>query len=141
MGERRNFSSSFSKFLSFLEKRERSNWKNSKEVLPIFRSFFLDFFFLKTLLFFSFGERKWKIGRIKMCAPITLKEICKNKTKVEKALYIKDFRHLKRIFDTKQNNKQRQECKSSCRCFYISVPLRWHPIFHISSHIFRKNML
>ena len=55
MGERRNFSSSFSKFLSFLEKRERSNWKKSKEVLPIFRSFFLDFFFLKTLLFFSFS--------------------------------------------------------------------------------------
>ena len=42
----------------FMEKRERINWKNLKEVLLLFRSFFLDFFFLKTLLFFSFGERE-----------------------------------------------------------------------------------
>ena len=64
----------------FMEKNQGINWKNLKEVLPIFRSFFLDFFFLKTLLPFSFGERKWKIGTIKMCAPIALKRFCKNTT-------------------------------------------------------------
>ena len=79
------------KFL-FMEKMERINWKNLKEVLPIFRSFFLDFFFLKTLLFFSFGERNWEIGTIKMCAPNTLIHFYKNKTQVKKALCIKDFR-------------------------------------------------
>ena len=62
----------------FWEKNERINWKKSKEILPLFRSFFLYFFFLLILLLFSFWERKWKSGRIKMCAPITLKEICKN---------------------------------------------------------------
>ena len=55
-----------------------SNWKNSKEILSIFLINFLSFFFLLILLPFSFWERNWKIGRIKMCAPITLNEICKN---------------------------------------------------------------
>ena len=38
----------------FMEKRERINWKNLKEILSIFLLNFLSFFFLKTLLFFSF---------------------------------------------------------------------------------------
>ena len=39
----------------FMEKRERINWKNLKEILSIFLLNFLSFFFLKTLLFFSFS--------------------------------------------------------------------------------------
>ena len=68
----------FSFYFLFLGKQRGSNWKNSKEVLPIFLLNFLYFFFLFSLLIFSFWERKWESGRIKMCAPNTLNEICKN---------------------------------------------------------------
>ena len=47
----------------FWEKNERSNWKKSKEILPLFLLFFLYFFFLKALLIFSFGrenEEEWR---------------------------------------------------------------------------------
>ena len=60
MGEKRK--RIFSSFLLFkfliCEKKQGSNWKKSKEILPLFRSFFLYFFFLFSLLIFSFWERK-----------------------------------------------------------------------------------
>ena len=62
----------------FWEKNERINWKKSKEIRLLFLLNFRSFFFLFSLLIFSFWERNWKIGRIKKCAPITLNEICKN---------------------------------------------------------------
>ena len=55
----RNFPLLFLVLFLFMEKRERRNWKKSKEILPLFRSFFLYFFFLFSLLIFSFLERKW----------------------------------------------------------------------------------
>ena len=68
----------FSFYFLFLEKQRGINWKKSKEILSIFLVNFLPFFFLKTLLPFSFGERNRKIGRIKKFAPIALKRFCKN---------------------------------------------------------------
>ena len=68
----------FSFYFLFLGKQRGINWKKSKEILSIFLINFLSFFFLKTLLPFSFWERNWKIGTIKMCAPIALKRFCKN---------------------------------------------------------------
>ena len=84
----------------FMEKRERINWKKLKEVLSIFRSFFLSFFFPLILLPFSFWEGEWRGKRIEKFAFWRIKEICKNKTRVKKALYIKVFRNSRRIFDT-----------------------------------------
>ena len=88
----------------FMEKRERINWKNLKEILSIFLLNFLSFFFLKTLLFFSFWERKWESGRIKMCAPITINEICKNIVVFENAFLGKKIRQ-KFIFYAKNTLK------------------------------------
>ena len=42
-------------FLLFWGEDGEDQLEKMKEVLSIFRSFFLDFFFLKTLLFFSFS--------------------------------------------------------------------------------------
>ena len=96
----RVYSIFFPLFFFLREKNGRINWKNSKEIRLLFPFKFLYFFFLLILLPFSFWEGEWKSGRIKMCAPIALKRFCKNKTRVEKALYIKVFRNSRRIFDT-----------------------------------------
>ena len=45
----------FSFYFLFLGKQRGINWKKSKEILPLFLLNFLYFFFLKTLLFFSFS--------------------------------------------------------------------------------------
>ena len=78
-GREEEFFLFFSSFYSlFLGKQRGSNWKNLKEIRLLFLLNFRSFFFLLILLPFSFWERNWKIGRIKMCAPSTLKRFCKN---------------------------------------------------------------
>ena len=47
------------KFL-FMEKRERINWKNLKEILSIFLLKFLSSFLFFSLLLFSFWEGEWR---------------------------------------------------------------------------------
>ena len=55
-GKRRmKFPLSLPSFLLFGGEKWEEQLEKRKEVLSIFRSFFLDFFFLKTLLFFSFS--------------------------------------------------------------------------------------
>ena len=69
-------SSLFSSFLG--EKNGRINWKNLKEIRLLFLLNFRSFFFLFSLLIFSFWERKWREKRIKKFAFFVLKRFCKN---------------------------------------------------------------
>ena len=65
----RVYSIFFPLFFFLREKNGRINWKNSKEILSLFRSFFLSFFFLLILLPFSFWEGEWRGKRIEEFAP------------------------------------------------------------------------
>ena len=66
-------------FYSFLWKRGRgATGKIWRKFFLFFSLIFCLFSFWKPFSFSVFGRRNWKIGRIKMSAPNTLKEICKN---------------------------------------------------------------
>ena len=71
----------FSFYFLFLGKQRGSNWKNLKEIRLLFLLNFRSFFFLFSLLIFSFWERKWREKRIKEFAFWRIKEICKNNSK------------------------------------------------------------
>ena len=81
---------------------------------------------------------------IPVCTEAESLAIFDDKTKVEKALYIKGFRHSGRIFDTvlipNRIIDNGRNVIDSCRCFYMPAPLRWRPIL-IMFKIFRKNMI
>ena len=71
----------------------------------------------------------WKIMismRIKMFALNSMEKKCMNKTKVEKALYIKGFRHSKWVFDTvlipNRIINNGRDVNNSCRYLYKNLP-------------------
>ena len=121
-------SSLFSSFLG--EKNGRINWKNSKEILSLFRSFFLSFFFLLILLPFSFWERKWKSGRIKMSAPNTLNEICKNIVVFENAFLGRKIRQ-KSIFYAKNT------LKNAKNQTFFAKNIFWQKLFNFWRNFWR----
>ena len=63
---------------------------------------------------------------IKNFAPLTIERFVKDKTRVEKALYIKGFRHEARVFDTvlipNRIINNGRNVIISYRCFYKNLP-------------------
>ena len=61
-----------------------------------------------------------------MFALNSMEKKCMNKTQVEKALYIKGFRHFKRIFDTvlipNRIINNGRDVNNSCRYLYKNLP-------------------
>ena len=84
---------------------EREKWEDQLEK---FEGNSLSFSFLFSVFFLSFDPSSFQFlgggmerdGRIKKIAFWRIIHFYKNKTKVEKTLYIKGFRHSGRIFDT-----------------------------------------
>ena len=80
-GKRRmKFPLSLPSFLLFGGEKWEEQLEKRKEVLSIFRSFFLDFFFLKTLLFFSFSFFFGRGKRIEEIAFFAIIHFYKNTT-------------------------------------------------------------
>ena len=114
----------------FMEKNQGINWKNSKEVLLLFPFKFLYFFFLLILLPFSFWERNWKIGRIKMCAPNTLKRFCKNIVVFKISFLGKKIRQ-KFIFYTKNT------LKNAKNQTFFAKNIFWQKLFNFWRNFWR----